>query len=180
MDWLDDVQQRMKRKNKILFTQENPLLHRLGKLLQTQTHRTVVLWALELAAETVTLLKERYPGDERPAQTLMLTRAWAAGEVKMPVAKAAILRVHAMAKEIDSAEDIALCHAIGQACGTVHAPGHAMGYPIYELTALLRRYGIEDCAQPIEARNAHYIERLAYWQAQDDAQYQWAAFLAPK
>ena len=35
----------------------------------------------------------------------------------MRAAQRAILDVHAFAKEIKSLEDIALCHAIGQACG---------------------------------------------------------------
>ena len=50
----------------------------------------------------------------------------------MPQAKAAILACHALAREWDSPEDIALCHAVGQGCSVVHTAGHAMGYPIYE------------------------------------------------
>ena len=40
----------------------------------------------------------------------------------MPVAKKAILECHAMAKELTDIADIALCHAIGQACSVVHTP----------------------------------------------------------
>ena len=63
----------------------------------------------------------------------------------MPVAKKAILDCHAAAKELSSLADIAHYHAVGQACGTVLANGHAIGYPIYDLTSIVRKYGIENC-----------------------------------
>ena len=40
---------------------------------------------------------------------------WAAGRIKMPIAQKKILDCHALAKELDRKEDIAACHAIGQA-----------------------------------------------------------------
>ena len=54
----------------------------------------------------------------------------------MPVAKRAILDVHAMAKLMDDPVDAALCHAVGQGCSCVHTPKHALGLPVYELTAV--------------------------------------------
>lgn len=113
MDWLEEVQQKIKRKNQILFSKDCPLFEQLNLLLAQQNHRAVVLWALELAEEAVGYLKEKYPLDSRPADALVVTRLWAAGKVKMPVAKKEILRCHGMAKELSSADDIALCHAIG-------------------------------------------------------------------
>ena len=67
------------------------------------------------------------------------------------------------AKEIGSKEDIAVCHAIGQACAVVHTAGHAIGYPIYDLTSIIYRLGIEDCAQTVELRKQKYIDKLLYW-----------------
>lgn len=81
----------------------------------------------------------------------------------MPVAKRAILDCHAAAKELSSAADISRCHAVGQACGTVHANGHAIGFPIYDLTAMIRETGLEKCDERINARIDYYIERLHYW-----------------
>ena len=66
---------------------------------------------------------------------------------------------HAFAKEIDKKEDIAICHAIGQACAVVHTAGHAIGYPIYDLTAIIYRLGIENCAQTVEKRKQDYMDR---------------------
>lgn len=63
----------------------------------------------------------------------------------MPIAQRKILDCHGFAKEIDNKEDIATVHAVGQACSVVHTAGHAMGYPIYDLTSFVHRYGIDDC-----------------------------------
>lgn len=163
MDWLDDVKERMKRKNQILFSQETPLLQELSMLLENQKRRTVVLWALDLAGDSVRELLEKHPMDDRPLKALEESKRWAAGEIKMPVAKKAILNCHSMAKDVDLPEDKALCHAIGQACSTVHTKRHAMGLPIYELTAIVRKYGIENCREPVEKRCVQYIDKLIYW-----------------
>lgn len=56
-----------------------------------------------------------------------------------------------------------MCHAVGQACSVVHTVGHAIGYPLYDLTALVRRHGIDDCAAVVEARKSDYVERLIWW-----------------
>jgi hypothetical protein len=179
MDWVDEVRGRIKRKNQILFAKDSEFLQDLIDLIQEQNHRTMVLWAFELADETVQRLAARYPKEKRFEEAVTAAKSWAAGEVKMPFAKRAILQIHAVAKEIDSPEDSALCHAIGQACGVVHANGHALGFSVYELTALIRRYGIDECKEPVEQRKAHYIERIHYWRANHATYpYKWADFLA--
>lgn len=177
-DWLDEVKGRLRRKNQILFSKNSAYLADLADLINSQTHRAMALWAFEFAAEAVDKLLETYPDESRPQEALLMSKEWAQGKVKMPAAQKAILRCHAFAKEISSPYDIALCHAIGQACGTVHANGHAIGFPIYELTAIIRRYGIESCREPVERRKAHYIERVRYWGAHyNDVPYEWADFM---
>lgn len=163
MDWLDDVNAKIKRKNQILFSQESPMLQELSMLLEAQNRRTVVLWALDLSGDCVKELLKKYPMDDRPFRALEETKRWAAGEIKMAAAKKAILNCHSMAKEMHLPEDKALCHAIGQACSTVHTKRHAMGLPIYELTAIVRKYGIENCREPVEKRCVQYIDKLVYW-----------------
>ena len=78
-----------------------------------------------------------------PRNTLIAAKAWAAGEIKMPVAKRAILNCHALAKKMTSPTDSARCHAIAQGFSVVHTTGHALGLPIYELTAIVRELGVE-------------------------------------
>lgn len=114
----------------------------------------------------------------RPANALNLSRQWAAGEVKMPVAKKAILECHAMAKELTDIADIALCHAIGQACSVVHTQRHAMGYPVYELTAIVRKNKIQISEEVVKQRIDYYIERLLFWQKEAHRENgTWAKFI---
>ncbi|WNY28849.1 hypothetical protein MmiEs2_10570 [Methanimicrococcus stummii] len=178
MDWIEEVKEKISRKNQILFAKDSEYLQELTQLIEKQNRRAVVLWAFEFAEDAVQKLSERYPNENRPSLSLTHSKEWAAGRIKMPEAKQAILGVHAFAKEIESPEDIALCHAVGQACGTVHTKRHAPGFPIYELTALVRHYGIDDCKEPVEKRMAQYIDRILYWE-ENEPEYDglWAGFM---
>jgi hypothetical protein len=175
---MDDVRERLRKKNQILFSKDSEYLQDLISLINEQNHRTMVLWALEFADEAVQVLFEKYPGEQRPRYAVQMSRAWASGKAKMRAVQRAILDAHAFAKEISSPEDIAMCHAIGQACGTVHANGHAIGFPIYELTALIRRYGTDNCREPVERRKRQYIDRIIYWR-ENYSSYpcEWADFM---
>ena len=178
MEWMNELELRLKRKNQVLFSKDSLFLQDLAQLISAQNRRALVLWALELAQQSAFLLSQRYPEDSRPLQAVHFSEEWAAGRLKMPAAQRAILQVHAMAKELSSPEDIALCHAIGQACGVVHTPGHALGYPIYELTAVVRRYGFPDCGPFLLERRDFYRNRLLFWQKKEPTlQREWAKFL---
>lgn len=176
--WLAEVSAKAKRHNQILFSKDSLLVDNLRHLIDQANRRALILWALELAEETVLLLAERYPEDLRPREAIAASRAWAAGEIKMPFAKRAILNCHAMAKELTDPADIARCHAVGQACSVVHTAGHALGYPMYELTAIVLNLGLENCRDTVEQRALHYEQRLRYWmEYEKTCQQNWAGFL---
>lgn len=176
--WLAEVQVKAKGQNQILFSKASLLLADLYQLIKNANRRALILWALELAEETVQQLEVKYPEDIRPREAVEAARAWAAGEVKMPIAKRAILNCHAMAKELSSPADIARCHAIGQACSVVHTEGHALGYPMYELTAIVWESGLDHCRDAVESRVQHYTNRLLYWiEFEKTHQTTWAKFL---
>lgn len=167
MYWLDEVRAHIKRHNKILFSKDCELLRPLLEELSSATHLTAVLWALDFAQQIADELNQRYPADSRPQDAVDGARAWAAGKIKMPLTQRLILDCHAMAKELDNAADIALCHAVGQACAVVHTAGHALGLPMYELSAIVYRLGVDNCARSVEARVAEYIDKLTFWKAQE-------------
>ena len=176
--WLADVSGKAKRHNQILFSKESFLLADLRHLIDQSNRRVLILWALELAEETALQLAERYPEDLRPREAIDTARAWATGEIKMPIAKQAILNCHAMAKELTDKADIARCHAVGQACSVVHTVGHALGYPMYELTAIVLELGLGYFREPIEERVMYYEQRLRYWTEYEKTCYRtWAGFL---
>ena len=131
-----------------------------------------------LSKDLRAVLAEKYPEDHRPREAVGASRAWAAGEIKMPIAKQAILSCHAMAKELTNPADIARCHAVGQACSVVHTAGHALGYPMYALTAMVLEHGLDDCREPIEQRLMDYEQRIRYWmEYEKNCQQYWAGFL---
>ena len=176
--WLAEVKGKAKRHNQILFSKESFLLDDLHHLIGQANHRTLVLWGLELAEETARKLEETYPEDHRPREAVGASRAWAASEIKMPIAKQAILNCHAMAKELNNPADLARCHAVGQACSVVHTAGHALVYPMYALTAMVLEHGLDDCREPIEERVMYYEQRLRYWmEYEKSCQQNWAGFL---
>ena len=176
--WFTEVKAKAKRKNQMLFPKDSVLLDELRKLIEQANRRVLVLWALELAEESARVLAEKYPEDHRPREAIAASRAWAAGEIKMPIAKQAILNCHAMAKELADPADIARCHAVGQACSVVHTAGHALGYPMYALTAIILEQGLDDCRGAVEHRVRYYEQRLHYWAEHEKSCSQnWASFL---
>ena len=176
--WLAEVKAKAKRKNQILFSKDSLLLTDLCQLIAQANRRALILWALELAGKTTWELAEKYPEDHRPQEAIAASRAWAAGEIKMPRAKRAILNCHAMAKELTNPADIARCHAVGQACSVVHTVGHALGYPMYELTAIVLEQGLDNCRDTVEQRVMYYKQRLRYWmEFEKTCQQNWAGFL---
>lgn len=112
MEWLDEVRARDKRGNQVLFAKDSAFLEDLRNMIASQSHRALVLWALDLADESVTQFASRHPNDSRPREALDAARAWAAGEIKMRQAQQKILSCHVVANGIDSREDIAMCHAV--------------------------------------------------------------------
>lgn len=176
--WLDEVKAKLKRRNQILFGKGSLLLQELSLLISNSNRRSLTLWALTLAEQTVKVFERTHPDDTIPRNTLVAAKAWAAGEIKMPVVKRAILDCHALAKEMTDPADSARCHAIAQGCSVVHTTGHALGLPIYELTAIVREMGVDHCMDAVEQRNKAYIDALLYWQ-EHEADYEgpWAEFL---
>ena len=171
-----DVEVKLKKKNKMLFSRNSKCLEELINLIQLQNHRTLVMWALDCAKLPLEQFEVKYPDELRPRTCLELCETWARGKIKMPVAKQAILDSHAVAKKIDDSEYAALCHAIGHAGATVHVETHAIGLPIYELTAIVLKYEKDNFSKPVTDKINYYYNCLLYWQENTD-KLEWAGFL---
>lgn len=172
---ISDAYERWHRGCRIIFRPDSPALSPLRDALSRSDRRTVVLWGLAEAERVAAFLSERYPDDPRPSDAVRISRVWSEGKVKMPEAKRAILAVHSMAEEVCPA-DAALCHAVGQGCSCVHTPGHAMGLPIYELTAVVFFNG-EGCEGLIGSRVESYVTSLERASEESRQPRQWAPFL---
>jgi len=173
-----DVEAKLKKRNKVLFSRDSKCLQALIGLIQLQNHRTLVMWALDCAKVPLEQFEAKYPDESRPRKCLELSEALARGKIKMPIAKRAILDSHAVAKEINDSEYGALCHAIGHAGATVHVETHAIGLPFYELTAIVLKYGKDNFQKPVSEKIDYYMSRLIYWQENTDKlELDWADFL---
>ena len=173
-----DVEQKLKKKNKILFSRDSECLQELKMMIEQQKHRTLVIWALDCAKIPLAQFEEKYPHELRPRMALEVCEAWSKGKIKMPAAKRAILDAHAVAKEIEDSIYSALCHAIGHAGATVHVETHALGLPFYELTSLVLRFGKDEYQKLVREKINYYCQRLIYWQENiDKLNFEWASFL---
>ncbi len=175
----EDVRRKYAKKNRLLFGHDSACLQELRDDMRGQSHRTLLLWAFDLSQDALSQLETRYPDDQRPRSAVTLCRLWAQGSVKMPQARPAILALHAMAKEMGCAADAALCHALGHACASVHTGKHAIGLPLYELTAIVLQTDRTGFEQPVLSRISQYRQRLKYFEQQPQPG-PWAAFLTDK
>ena len=176
--WNNIVLEKYKKNNKILFNRDSECLFELLELIKLQNHRTLIMWALDCAKIPQEKLANTYPDDLRPFNAIELSYEWAFGIIKMRSAKKAILEVHAMAKELEDKSDIALCHAIGQACSTVHVETHAIGLAFYELSAIVFENIDGNWIEKVEEKINYYLDKLAYWQNNiDNEPRKWADFL---
>lgn len=173
---LKDAFDRHSRGCAILFTRDSPCLSRLSEDLNAADRRTVVIWALENAARVADVLEASHPDDPRPSAAVSACISWSMGDVLMPVAKRAILDVHTMARDMDDPADAALCHAVGQGCSCVHTPKHALGLPVYELTAAFLRSGGDQSS--IERIMDAYLDTLGRAVLEAQKPRIWAGFLS--
>lgn len=173
----EDVAEKLKKGNQILFSRESECLQELIHLIQAQSHRTLVLWALECVQIPLEIVKERYPDEFRAHDAYEICQSWAKGVVKMQPAKRAILECHAVCKEIEDDYASALYHAIGQGLSTIHVETHALGLPIYECTAIViqnRTMYEEKVTEKIQ----FYIDKLIECENKiDTLDIEWADFL---
>ncbi len=173
MELFSDVYERIKRKNKILFVSESLCIAPLCARISALPRRAVVMFAFECAKKPAEELKA-HVGESDALQTIDLCRAWAEGKVKMPLARRAILNLHARAKSMDEA-DGARYRAIAQAYSAVHVKEHARGLMYYELTAIVREN--KNFEEKVLMRIEEYSAVLDRWASCDLSDYSWAKFL---
>jgi len=168
---------------KILFSRESECIQPIKELIEKQKHRTLVMWALDCAKPVLAIFEERYPHEKRPQEALEIAKAWAQGNLKMPMAKKAIHAAHHAATKVGDANhsDAAACaaaRAVGHAAATVHLETHALGLVFYGLTAFVYASEPKDANAVVEKELKWFYDRLLYWEANiDKTNTPWADFL---
>ncbi len=164
---------------KLVITKNDVRLQSLKDLIDKQNRRILILWSLDCADSVLQIFEENYPKDMRPRKAFEAAKAWAFGEIKMPVAKKAALDSHKAASEI-AKENLAACaaaRAMGHIVGIIHVKTHAMGFVLYALTAFV--YPNEKNSDEIIINKCNWLfDRLRYWEENTDkAETTWAPFL---
>ena len=166
------------KKRKLVFDHNSLELADLKELISKQSHRVLIAWAFNCAFIFVNMVKDRYPDESRLIIAYDKAQRWAAGQIKMPEAKKAILNAHQIANEIDDEIYIALIRAVAQGLSTIHTPKHALGIVFYGLTAQYHAAEIKKRTKKIDDMINWFYERLLYWQDNTDKHYhQWADFI---
>lgn len=160
MTWLDEVREKARRRNQILFQRDSLLLQPLARQLLRTPKEKVVAWALACAEETAADFAQRHPQERLLHDTIDAARSWIRGEIRLPAVRSMILACHALAKTMSDPSDADRCHAVAQACSTIHTDKHALGLPMYELTAIVRDTGLSGCPEAVEARVRSYMVAL--------------------
>lgn len=170
----------MPNQRKVLYSRKSECIQPLRLLMEEQTHRVLVAWALDCAKRPLAFFETRIPLDYRPREAIVVSRMWAQGEIKMPLARRAILRAHAAAGEAGKREPLAeaAARAVGHACATIHAETHALGLVFYWLTAAVRACAPEEREQRESEELLWFTERLIYWRDNiDEWNAPWTDFL---
>lgn len=159
MEWEDKVKEKAARGREIVFGKDNPMTAELAGAAEKASRAACAFWALDAAERCAGLVT---CGAWEAAEAVRLSRLWAEGKIKMPLAKAAILACHGAARRCGDRFDRAVLHAVGQGCSTVHSKKHAVGLPMYLLTAVYVRYGAEETEKTFAALKqslSEYSER---------------------
>ena len=128
----------MPKTRKILSDLNAPYVQPLVQLIETQSKATLVIWAADYAERVLLPLWSKfYPDDFRPQHALAAAREWLAGAIKLPLAKEAILKCHAAAREAEAYPAAqAAARAIGQSASAIHSARHSIGLALYGTLAV--------------------------------------------
>ena len=179
MDVYYDLERKIKQKRKILFSHESKCLMDLISSIEACDRKTLILWAFDCADSIIEKIGKMNPGPSKSVQeAVFICRKWAEGSIGMQEAKKAILSVHNEAKSTDDKSLIALYHAVGQACSTVHTSAHAPGLIYYELTSEVIDSDYSNYEKRIEDKIGWYSSMLEFWKSESQAEsFTWADFL---
>lgn len=138
---LNQIKANLKKKRQVLIDKDNPLLYPLIEQLSSCNRATIALWGLYYVDIVINDLKLIDDIHYQEIKYLIdQTENWFYGYIKMSEAKKYILSIHGFAKKSNDAIAIAYYHAIGQALACIHTPKHALGIPLYDLTAQIRAH----------------------------------------
>lgn len=164
---------------KLLFSHDSPELQPLIELIKSQDRKTLIMWVFDCAPRVLSIFEGEFPNDSRPRNALEAAKIWARGEIKMPLAKKAILAAHkSSAEAVKSPHAQAAARAIAHGASTPHVKTHALGLVYYGLTAIIYLEGVENKDEIVKRECSFFEERLLFWAENiKNVDTPWAKFL---
>lgn len=104
--------------------------------IDPEDQKMLALWGADCAERVLPLFEKKNRKDRRARDAIAAARAWARGEVRAGVARAAALDAHAAARATDDEAARAAARAAGHAAATAHVATHAAGAAAYARKAL--------------------------------------------
>ncbi len=153
----------MPKARKMLSDWKAPYVQSLMRLIETQSKSTLAKWAVDYSQRVILpLWCKYYPEDQRPQSALNAALEWLSGAIKLPQAKAEILKCHSAAREADGNPVAqASARAIGQCASTIHSARHCIGFAFYgALAVAYDRLGTEATWTQIEQCAAEECGRM--------------------
>ena len=150
----------MEKGSPILFKKTDPFLIALSERLSSADKATIVIWAFSLIKEVSSYLSARYSDVQIFKDAIKTVQSYLAGEVDYETRRSAIKALHNTASFIEDPADKYLIHALGQGLSTASTRKHAMGFVVFELTSIIKEYGIDEGLQRIPLRIEDYYQKL--------------------
>lgn len=121
---------------------------------------TLARWAADCAEHVLRRFEALHPLDDRPRRAIEAARAWARGELKVGVARAAAVKAHAAAREAGHPAAVAAARAAGHAAGIAHMVGHARDAAAYALVSAAAAASEDGQGSAVSAEKEWQLARL--------------------
>lgn len=153
----------MAKVRKMLGSADSSYILSLMGLIETQSQTTIANWCMDYAEKfLLPIYKSIYPEDDCLQNALNASRAWQAGELKLPVVKKLIQEVRNAAKEAEENPAAqAAARAVGQAAASIHTSTNALGIAFYGAAAVAySRVGTQEAPEIYEVIAAEECAKM--------------------
>lgn len=149
----------MPRLRKMLGDARHPTVLSLMRLMETQSHETLVHWATACVRERYLPLSE----DARLSAALAAAEGWLEGELSLKAAQAPLREARqAAGAEADPVRQAA-ARAIATACAAIRTPTSALGFVFYgAAAAAYRQAGLDASKEVYDALADAELEALLF------------------
>ena len=149
----------MPRLHKMLGDARHPTVLSLMRLMETQSHETLVRWATACVRERYLPLAE----DARLSAALAAAEGWLEGELSLKAAQAPLREARqAAGAEADPVRQAA-ARAIATACAAIRTPTSALGFVFYgAAAAAYRQAGLDASKDVYDALADAELEALLF------------------